>query len=77
MKPIFPNLNIFKKNKDRYLVLDYLKRNKIEGDIMYVAAKRLDNEVNIPKEVGHDFEENFNFDKFLCRLWHSVGYAWS
>ncbi len=59
----------FKNDKGKYKIIDYLKRNKIEGDIMYSSAKRLDSKVNIPTEVGYDLEEECNFEKNIVCLY--------
>ena len=60
---LFSGIRLFKNEKGKYRIVDYLKRNKIEGDIMYTSAKKLDSKVNIPTEIGNDLEENINFDK--------------
>ena len=62
----------FKNDKGKYKIIDYLKRNKIEGDIMYSSAKRLDNKVNIPTEVGYDLEEECNFEKNIICLYKTT-----
>ena len=66
---LFPNIRFFKNDKGKYKITDYLKRNKIEGDIMYNSAKKLDGKVNIPLEIGNELENNINFDKNIVCLY--------
>lgn len=66
---LFPNMRLFRNDKGKYKIVDYLKRHNIEGEIMYNSAKKLDSKMDIPIEIGQELEENLNFDKNVICLY--------
>lgn len=58
-----PNIKFFEKNKNKYKLTDFLKRNNISSEIMHNLAKQIDSSINIPKEVGNNLEEVCDFDR--------------
>ena len=66
---LFPNIRFFKNDKGKYKIVDYLKRNNVEGEIIYNSAKKMDSKIDIPIEVGQELEDNLNFTKNVIYLY--------